>query len=243
MNRIRTFLASVSAPEAAPPWSLMTVIITVVFAFIAMIIGVGVVYAWDSTRSGIELIGWTLGGLLVILFVRQTRRKDWDALRLAASSTPILFVMFVSLGVAIALDLLSLALTHEFFPGNELQYLNPKALGVVEWVSAIAFMVIVEPIAEELIFRGIMLPALRTKLGVWRSIVWTATISGGFHMLLYPINATSLFTPLWYGLLIPIIEAVIFGMVRNSTHSTRAAIAAHVAFGLFAVVKLLTLAG
>ncbi len=243
MNRIRLFLASVSAPEDAPPWSLMTAALAILFAFIAMIIGTGVVFVWAPTQGYTELAGWSLGGLLVIMFVWQTRRKEREALRLTASASPILFVMFISLGVAIALDLVSLAVTHEFTAGPELQFLDPNALGVLEWVFAILFMIILQPIAEELIFRGMTLPAIRTRISAWGSILVTAGITGVFHMLIYPINSVSPLTPLWYGLLIPIIEAIIFGMVRNSTHSTRAAIAAHIAFGLFAVVKLLTLTG
>ena len=180
------------------------------------------------------------------MFVWQTRRKEREALRLSASASPILFVMFISLGLAIALDLVSLAVTHEFTPGPELQFLDPNALGVLEWVFAILFMVILQPIAEELMFRGMTLPAIRTRLSAWGSIVVTAGITGVFHMLIYPMNSAmplSPLSPLWYGLLIPMIEAIIFGMVRTSTHSTRAAIAAHIAFGLFAVVKLLTLTG
>lgn len=243
MNRIRSFLASVSAPEAAPPWSLTTAALAILFAFIAMIIGTGVIFVWLNTQRYTELAGWVVGGLLTIMFVWQSRRKEWASLKLSGSSTSILFVMFISLGVAIALDLVSLAVTHEFSAGPELQFLDPNALGVVEWVLAIAFMVIVQPIAEELIFRGITLPAIRTKLSAWGSILVTAGITGVFHMLIYPMNSLSAISPIWYGLLIPIIEAIIFGMVRNSTHSTRAAIAAHIAFGLFAIVKLLTLTG
>ena len=61
MNRIRTFLASVSAPEAAPPWSLTTAALTILFAFIAMIIGTGVVFVWLNTQRYTELAGWTIG--------------------------------------------------------------------------------------------------------------------------------------------------------------------------------------
>ncbi|MEO8396810.1 MAG: type II CAAX endopeptidase family protein, partial [Chloroflexota bacterium] len=183
MNRIRLFLASVSTPEDAPPWSLFSAIIAVVFGFVAMIIGIGVAYAWSQTQNGIELIGWSLGALLIILFIWQTRRNEREALRLGASKAPILFVMFVTLGAAIALDLVSLALTHELFPGTELQYLNLNTLGVVEWGTVILFMVILQPIAEELLFRGVLLPALRKRFSAWRSIYWTAIVSAGFHFL------------------------------------------------------------
>src|ERR1044071_1973383 len=108
MNRIRSFLAQVAAPEAAPPWSLMTAVLAVLFAFIAMIIGSGIVYVWASTQTFTTLAGWTLGGFLVVMFIWQTRRNDRTALLLDAPKTPILFIMFVSFGCALALDLVSL---------------------------------------------------------------------------------------------------------------------------------------
>ena len=41
----------------------------------------------------------------------------------------------------------------------------------------------------------------------------------------------------------PAIEAAIFSLVRSYTDSTRASMAAHLTFGLFAVIKLLALSG
>ena len=62
MNRIRLFLASVSAAEDAPPWSLMTAALAILFAFIAMIIGTGVVFVWVPMQRYTEVAGWSLGG-------------------------------------------------------------------------------------------------------------------------------------------------------------------------------------
>jgi membrane protease YdiL (CAAX protease family) len=48
---------------------------------------------------------------------------------------------------------------------------------------------------------------------------------------------------MWYGLLSPLIAGLVYGAVRLYTQSTRAALLVHAAFGLFALVKLLTLMG
>jgi membrane protease YdiL (CAAX protease family) len=145
----------------------------------------------------------------------------------------------------VALDLLGLAVTREFLPVPELLRLNPNALGVIQWGFAIAFMVLVQPIAEGLIFRGILLPSVRVRLSGWSGVWVAAAISGAFHFLIYPpnYNSTSAITPIWYGLLVPLIQALLFGAVRAASKSTRAAIAAQIAFGLFAIVKLVTLTG
>lgn len=245
MNRITAFFARAGAPEAAPPWSPATAVLALLFAFIAMIVGSGVAVVWAEGQPYTELAGWTLGGILILLFVWQTRRREWDALQLVSSSAPVVFVMFVAFGCAVALDLLSLAVTREFMPKPELLGLNPGALGVPEWAFAIAFMVIIQPIAEGLIFRGIALPAARTLLGAWGGLLALAALAGVFHLLIYPpnYNTASTITPLWYGLVIPALEALVYGLVRASLGSTRASIAAQIAFGLFAVLKLLALAG
>ncbi len=245
MNRIQAFLARVGAPDPAPPWSLPTALISVGFAFLAMIVGSGVAVVWAGGQDYAELAGWTLGGMLILLFVWQTRRREWDALHLVGSSTPILFVMFVAFGCAVALDLLSLAVTGEFLTKPEFLGLTPSTLSILEWGFAAAFMIFVQPMAEGLIFRGITLPAMRQLAGAWGGMILTATLTGVFHYLLYPPNypTASTLTPLWYGLIIPALEAVVFSMVRGYTNSTRASIAAHLTFGLFAVLKLLTLGG
>ena len=218
---------------------------TVIFALIAMLIGAAVALIWASTATYTQLAGWTIGGLLVAIFIWQTHLRDRDALRLAPPQTPVIFVMFVAFGLALALDLLSLGVTGEFLPKPALLGLNPGALGLLDWAFTALFMIVVQPAAEGLAFRAITFPALRAVTGAWAGILLTAVLTGLFHMLVYPpnYNTTSALTPLWYGLIIPVVEAVLYGMVRASTKSTRAAIAAQAAFGLFAVVKLLMLTG
>lgn len=246
MNRLRNWLAGVNLPDITPPWTFSGALLAIAFAIIATIfIGVTVAIVWTGDQDYTPLAGLTVGGILTIAFVWQTRRRHWDALRMSTSPTPLLFVMFVSFGCALALDLLGLAITREFLPAPELLRLNPNALGAVHWVLAILFMVVVQPIAEGLVFRGIVQPSVRTLMSGWGSVVITAVISAAYHFLLYPpnYNTTSSITPLWYGLVAPLIAALLFSTVRGASKSTRAAIAAQVAFGLFAVVKLVTLMG
>lgn len=241
MTQSNSFFARAGAPDAAPPWSPSSALLTVGFALVALIAGASIVYIWAGDQSFTELAGWTLGGVLASVFVWQTRRRQWDALRLHAARTPLVFVMFIALGFAIGLDLLSLAVTGAFVPKPELLALAPGALSAADLIFAVAFMVIVQPISEGLVFRGVALPAVRQVAGAWGGMAITAALTGAFHMLVFPpnYNTTAPITPLWYGLIVPIIEAIIFSMVRGYTGSTRAAIAAHVAFGVFAVIKLL----
>ncbi len=245
MKQKMTFFERISEREHTPPWSLATALLTIAVAFVIMIIGTTVALVWADDQAYTLLAGWTLGGILIIAFVWQTRRQQWKALYLFRSRVPLVFVMFVTLGCAVGLDLISLAVTGEFLPKPELLSLTPASMSVLEWGFAIAFMLIIQPIAEGLVFRGVTLPAIRVLLGTWGGLVITATITAIFHLLIYPPNyaGTSSVAPLWYGLVIPGIEAAIFSMVRGYTDSTRASMAAHLTFGLFAIIKLLALAG
>ncbi len=245
MKQKQSFFARISAPEPAPPWSLPTALLTIGFAFVAMIVGSVVALVWAGDLTYTLLAGWTLGGILIAVFVWQTRRGQWDALYLVPARVPLVFVMFVTFGCAIGLDLISNAITGGFLPKPELLALNPNSMGIFDWGFAIAFMVIIQPVAEGVVFRGVALPAVRSLLGVWGGLIVTATITGAFHFLIYSPNYASAatITPLWYGLIIPAIEAAIYSLVRSYTDSTRASMAAHLTFGLFAVIKLLALAG
>jgi membrane protease YdiL (CAAX protease family) len=230
-------------PEPAPPWGLGAALVTVIVAFVLVVAGTTIALVWLEGRRIAELAGWTLASLIITIYVMQTRRRPEErtALRLDVSGMPLPFVMFFSLGFALLFDLISLAVTSEFLPVPELLAVNLRAGGVVEWVFAVGFMMLAQPIAEELVFRGVAFLALRTMFGGWIGLIASAGLYAVFHLLAYPPNYANVsgITPIWYGLLLPFLDGLIISAIRAYTGSTRAAMAAHAAFGLFAVVKLL----
>jgi membrane protease YdiL (CAAX protease family) len=176
------------------------------------------------------------------LFVLQTRQRAEDraALRLHVSTMPLPFVMFVALGAAIALDLLGLLLTGVFAQSPELASFDARSAGFLQWGVALALMLAAQPVSEELAFRGVAFPALRAMFGGIAGWLLSAALYGGFHYLAFaPTPTAGSFASIWYGLLVPLIEGLLFGIVRAGTGSTRAAMFAHAAFGLFAIAKLL----
>lgn len=245
MAERKSLFAKIGAPESAPPWGLGTVVVTILAAFLAIVIGTTIALILLEGQPYTELAGWTIGGAITILFVLQSRRRPEEraALRLGAGGPPLLFIMFLCIGFALLFDLISLGITGEFLPVPELIGANLRATGGWAWVLAIACLLIAQPIAEELVFRGITQPALRAALGAWPGLVAAAALYALFHLLAYPPSylGVSGITPLWYGLALPFLDGLIIGAVRAHTGSTRAAIAAHLAFGLFAVVKVLAM--
>jgi len=245
-----SFLARLNPPESAPPWGLPAAALAIVGAFVAMIAVSVFVGTWLGERPATLLIGWTFGGLAVLAFVLQSRRSAPDRAALRLTRTRMVLPLLLALNIAIAmlLDLLSLGVTGQFLPVSELLPLAQQPGEVASWLFAVVFMVIVQPIAEELVFRGVTLPALRATFGGWAGILASAILYGVFHFVVYSPTYPALYpdatrdTALWYGLLLPSLDGLVFSLVRARAGSTRAAIIAHAAFGIFALLKLLYLA-
>ncbi|HLU10469.1 MAG TPA: CPBP family glutamic-type intramembrane protease [Oceanobacillus sp.] len=243
MAERKSLFAKIGTLDPAPPWGLGAVVLAVVVAFAAIIVGSTVALVLFENQPFMLLAGWTLGGIVTIASVLQMRRRPEDraALKLDKSGASLLFIMFLSIGFALLFDLIGLAVTGEFLPKPELSGANLQAGGLATWAFAVAFMLAAQPIAEELVFRGVAFPVLRSMLGAWVGLVAAAALYALFHLLAYPPGyvTTAGITPIWYGLALPFLDGVIISAVRAHTGSTRAAIAAHVAFGLFALVKAL----
>ncbi len=156
-----------------------------------------------------------------------------------------LFLLLIGVGLALTLDVVTGRATGLFLPVPELLrpyqdfLLYQLPTSAITWILAVLFMVVLQPIAEELVLRGIVLPTLRESVGPWPGFFIAAALSGAFHLLAYAAPPGD-FAATWYGMVSPFLAAIIFGAVRIYTGSTRAAIITHMAFGVFAVVKLLT---
>lgn len=251
----RGLLARLSAPEPEPAWTLATVVMTFVGGLLAFIAGSFVTLSWLPDQPYAPIAGWTLGGLITIIFIMQTRTArarrgdpraaDPDPLRLRrAGGAPLIFVLFLSLGLAILIDLIGAGIGGGFVRAPELLGVSLNA-GLFPLLLALLFMVVVQPIAEELIFRGVAYPALRAAFGFGLAIAFSAGLHGLFHLIVYPPNYGDLpaLNQLWFGLAIPSLDALVIALVRAHQRSTRASIVAHIGFGLFAVLKALALGG
>lgn len=246
-------LRKLSLSEPAPPWTFMSAITAMLAFFAALVIGTTLAQAvLDADAPGTALAGWILGALFTIALViipRRSKPHEIAALRLGPTRSRLPVVLLFCLGMAILIDLISLAVTGQFWPSSEVlgffairwdNALVPRDLSWTAWPLAFAFMAGAQPIAEELVFRGVMLPALRSVLGAWTGLLMTSIFHAGFHLLAYA-PALDDSTRLWYALGMPFLIALVLGGVRVYTGSTRAAIVGHIGFGIFAVLKAFTL--
>jgi membrane protease YdiL (CAAX protease family) len=243
----------IGSAEAAPPWTLFTALLILVAAFASIIMGSTAASLILPSAQFTLLAGWSIAALLAlaIAFLNLPRAEQRAALRLTQSPTlpNIFFLLFIGVGLAVALDVILRGLTGAALPEAELMDIDfrvrlyGQSVQPLSWVLIVLFMVVLQPLAEEVVFRGVLMPSLRATLGAWPGFVVTGVLYAGFHMLMYPPPLQESGTAALYGFVTPLIAGLIFGAVRIYTGSTRAAVFTHAAFGLFAVINVLTLVG
>lgn len=91
--------------------------------------------------------------------------------------------------------------------------------GGTQWIVAILAMVVVAPIAEEIVFRGMVQQAARRALGRWFSVIFTGVVFAVWHGQLWNVAALTL-------------VGLFLGLVFEATGSLLASIAAHAAYNL-----------
>lgn len=232
--------------EPAPPWSYLGALGAILAAFLALIIGATVADTVLGDDPVALLVGWSIGMALTVVFVmasRGRRAQDLAALRIGPTHARLLVIALIAVGLVVLLDLLSwVVVGDQTLAAAELLRFDADT-SAVSWLIALAFMALLQPAAEELLFRGMAFPALRTTLGVGIGFYATAGLHAVFHLAAYPPPGDNGTVALWYGLLLPFLDGLVFTGVRAATGSTRAAMVSHAVFGTFAVLKVAALAG
>lgn len=234
--------------EPAPPWGLVSAIGYIIGAFACVVLGTSLASALLSDTTFI--VGWSIGMVAIALLVTVTRNRtpqDGEALRIGAAHSrfPLPIILLLSIGVAVAIDLLTLAVTGGGVPAPELlRLVDTSDRSFAAWGLAALFLVILQPAGEELVFRGIAFPALRTGLGTWPGYLMTAVFYAVFHLLAYaPAGGGGNPALVWVSISVPFLNGLYLTGVRAYTGSTRAAVIAHAGLGLFLVLRTLLYGG
>jgi membrane protease YdiL (CAAX protease family) len=193
------------------------------------------------------VIGWTVGLLLTAAFVLVRWRSSTEkfaALRIfgesAQSNRPLILMFIFGIGIGLLANL-----TAGLGSGNHFATIAPlqgiyTGFEIVPLLLAIVFAVIVQPLAESLIFFGVIQPRLRATLGGYAGIVTTALLYAGTHYVVYGLRPDVVINPLWYGFIAPLVLGLMFGVVRVWMRSTRAAIVANIGAGIIGILVMLT---
>jgi len=236
LNRIRVI-------ETPPIWSTVSALLfAIVYGVVwiaaqtfAVTISGGDLNAPTPTGLALGvLIASALSALVVIQWVRRRLPDDWPrALHLETShSIPLFAVILIGLGAAFAVDLIGVLLRlngGQVVP-PALIILADQNAPIVGWAIAAITAIVIQPIGEELIFRGLLYPSLAARFGNVASIVLTSLI----YMAIMAVLAGPL--P-WYAIIQPLLMSLVVTTMRAHTQSTQMAIVTRAAFGLFLVLS------
>ena len=239
-------LKKLSRPEPAPPWSFLSAIGAVIAMFAAIVLGSTLASTiLDNDSPSAILTGWGIGMILTAGFVVFTRIRrsptDESALRIGAADVRLPLILAIGIGVGVLLDIITQLIVNDFaLTISELLDFSQQNNDVFGWLIAFLFMITLQPIAEGLVLRGILFPALRTTVGVWSGFLMCAGFHAVFHFAAYPPPVTDDNAILvWFGLILPFLTALFSTGVRAYTGNTRASIVAHAGVGAFVIIKLL----
>jgi membrane protease YdiL (CAAX protease family) len=232
--------------QPAPPWSYLTALSGFIVMFLTIIIGSTIASTLIGDTPLALIVGWCIGMTITIVYVMTTRpmqNRQIDALKIGATSVKLPIWALFALGMAILLDLISwVVVGNQTLANAELLRFTPDTVSLTGWLIVLIFLVLLQPIAEELIFRGMMFPAMSAALGGGLGFFATALFHGMFHFLAYapPPDEQSVFV--WYGFVLPFLHGIVLTGIRALTDSTRVSMVAHAMFGIFAVLKVITFA-
>lgn len=238
-----SFMTRLTQLESPVSWSLILALFFV-FAYAILWIN-GQVIAATVSGSGDDtlVISLGLGALIgslvtiigVILWARQRSDGDWISwLSLhQPKSPPVFVVVLTGLGAAWAIDLVGVLLklkTDQIVPPilNVLR----QPIGVT-WVLVAIFAILIQPIAEGLVFGGILFPALARDLH--NNLIASLLTALVYALVNAAVLMGSVADP-WYGLLQPFLMILVVALVRAYAQSTQSAIVIRVFFGVFFVL-------
>jgi membrane protease YdiL (CAAX protease family) len=240
------FMERIRAPEQPPGWKLSTALFFAGAFVVVWLASVSVVSVagGEIQRGSLSVNALTfsalLSGTVLILGVMQWAQRRVGArwivpLRMeSVVNSWVTLTGLACLAIAWAIDLAGVLLALK-----SVQSIPPLADGLREpfgviWVLGILVLVVVQPVAEGLVFAGIIYPALSSELKDNRAaIVATALLYGLLNAVLAARQDS------WYAFVQPCLMALTVFIVRAYTQSTRMAIVARGAFGVFFVLAAL----
>ncbi len=240
----RSTIARMTAPRTrdslqsdAPPWPLPRALLATLSLLAALALGALLALTLGNGAPWAALAGWSAGAVLTGLALRARFRRERAALPLGPGGTPSLLALLTGFGAALLFDTLVLAPGGSSAPTPELTALAGRVQTPAPWLLAALFLLLLQPLVEGLVFRGLLQPALQARSSKRTGLLTGALAWALFHLLAYagaPDGLGTLFaTRLAGGLLL--------GLLRLRNDSARASIFAHAGLNLFALLRLLTL--
>ncbi|MDE2853710.1 MAG: CPBP family glutamic-type intramembrane protease [Chloroflexota bacterium] len=247
-RREMSLMAKLTLPEAhEPPWSLLNALLAVLAMFICLaIIGpsfIAIITASATPTPFALMASWSLGMALTSLFVLVSRRsseESWRALRLSRGELALPLALIIGLAIGLTLDLIAILTAGRFLPDAQIWALQTG--GLPSLALAALLLVVLQPLAETLVFHAILLPRLRWRLGHWLGLAITAAVYAGLHYLIFFQTSDANFLR-WHGLVLPMLLGISFGLLKVFSQSSLVALIARMGAGLIFLLTALALVG
>ncbi len=238
-------MARLGQAQSPPPWTLTDVVITLFVLMIAtVLLGSSVALVLMGPGTSLTLtLGWIIGLSVAGGFVLITRRRHADqlaALHMERLQLPALYLVFLGVALALTADVISLLASQSIQSVPVLVSL--AADDPLTWIMGGLFVLLVQPLAEGLVFQGMALPTLRAQLGPWPGLLLTSVLYALYYYLIFA-SSLSGGAAIGYAFVHPLIVGVGLSLVRVHTGSTRASVVAGVGAGLFALLAAFILLG
>ena len=233
--------------QASPPWGWLTAIgLPVAHLVIQIALTVGgsgmlLLALWATSRLNPDSVaasannGVFIGGLgalgelgtlaLIYAVVTRLRKRPFRATIGLTGRNTMWRAAFGAVLLGGLMDLVTLALRKPIVP----EVLRPLFTGTASVAAMIMFAVIVTPLVEELLFRGVLFPVAARSLGATGGVLLVSGLFGFAHVVTYGLDAYLIAQTLVAGLYLT--------WLRSRTGSLVPCVAAHAALNLYATME------
>jgi membrane protease YdiL (CAAX protease family) len=231
--------AAAEAALGAVPWSVGSALGLVTVAFVLALLAGAVVAETSDTGWTPVVRALTAGGVFLALYLAllgivwgasaTMGTRFADAVGLARAVGKRWYV--AALGAAILAWMFSAAYTAALsslgvkLPAEEVAVFRLLPGGSLGVGIAVLLLVVVAPLAEEVVYRGVLLTALSTRWGALAGLVVSSAVFSAVHLSLVG------FVPLF-------VAGALFGWLFMKSRSLRVAIAAHAAYNALGLLAL-----
>ena len=182
-----------------------------------------------------------LGGAIVFVLVsRRSSEESWHALRLVKGELPLPMSLLLGIAIALALDLAVGLASGEFWPVPQIwRFQSRDAMGLL---LAALMLIVLQPLAESLVFQAVLLPRMRWAFGHWAGVIGTSALYTALYHLVF-IEPYAFYDQIWHGIVFPAGIAFLFCLLKVYTQSTVAVLLARMGAGLILLLTALAIYG
>lgn len=224
-----------TTPDLRMPWRIRDAILALVGGIVGAAVGALAVGPDDITTR--ELFGVVVPAQMIVtivaVLVLAPRREPLPLRFDIRDSMGLLVGAGLQIGLSLVMALVISALFGDDAPTQDIVEAAEEALGAGELGLVVLGAVALAPLAEELVFRGVLLSALRRR---WNDRVALWGSAGGFAII-HLLDPNAILT-------VPVLFVVGIVLARQALDTGRLGkpILTHVGFNLISVIALLLVA-